>query len=295
MRTVDKLITAETVPEGAGVVVRRAFPSRRLSYIDPFLLLDHLDSDYAPGGAAGFPEHPHRGFETVTYVLAGKMKHKDSNGNQGLLGPGDVQWMTAGSGIIHSELPEEKFREAGGLMDMFQLWVNLPAAAKMTAPRYQEFKSSDIPVVTKVSDKQNSNQIISVKIIAGNYDGVSAPTTTHIPIAYFHINLSAGACFSQEVGVDDTVLIYPIKGRPSCGEQVIPSETLAVLKKDSDKVQINAAEEASFLFFSGKPLNEPVSRWGPFVMNTEAEIKQAIIDYQQGRLVQPASQSIEIR
>jgi redox-sensitive bicupin YhaK (pirin superfamily) len=179
MRTIKEIVAAEAVREGAGVIVHRPFPTRHIDNIDPFLLLDHMGPNvYAPGSAKGFPDHPHRGFETVSYMLEGALEHRDSAGNKGVIAAGDVQWMTAGSGVVHSEMPEENFREQGGRLNGFQLWVNLPKSDKMTAPRYQDTLSANIPVY------ESEDKSVWVKVIAGNSMGKEAVISTHIPILY---------------------------------------------------------------------------------------------------------------
>lgn len=293
MRTIKTVIAAQAVPEGAGVVVHRAFPSSpkasgqspSLDYLDPFLLLDHLGPvHYQPHQAKGFPDHPHRGFETVSYMLAGKAHHKDSSNNEGILGPGDVQWMTAGSGVIHSEMPEKNFRANGGVMEMFQLWVNLPSAQKMMAPRYQDIPSKNIPVY-------NPDDSIWVKVIAGRCAGISSSIDTVIPILYLHIKLKAGAEFSQPVEQNHTTLAYIISGKAAFGDasnqRTATADQMPIFNNDGDEISVRALEDLSMLLIAGAPLGEPVARWGPFVMNSSDEIRAAIADYQQGRLVQP--------
>lgn len=284
MRTIKSIITAQAVPEGAGVVVRRAFPMHRLDNLDPFLLLDHLGpTDFQPGQAKGFPDHPHRGFETVSYVLSGRAEHKDSSNNHGILGPGDVQWMTAGSGVIHSEMPEKSFRQSGGRMEMFQLWVNLPAKNKMMAPRYQDTRSEAIPVY------ESPDKTVWIKVIAGASQGVSAAISTVIPILYLHLKLKAGTTFTQEIPRQHTTLAYVMEGqvRFEGSADTVIAEQMPVFNHDGNAVGITAETDASLLLISGEPLHEPIARYGPFVMNSESEIRQALADYQQGRLVQP--------
>lgn len=283
-RDVAQLIDAQRFLEGGGFPVRRAFPTRALSYLDPFLLFDHLGPvNWAPGEAVGAPDHPHRGFETVTYLLEGSMVHQDSAGNRGMLAPGDVQWMTAGRGIVHSELPEPSYKARGGVLHGFQIWVNLPARDKMMAPRYQDIAAAKIPRAQSADGK------IQVRVIAGEALGVSAAIDTRIPITYLHYTLAPGALAQQRIANGHTGLMYVIDGEVLIGlrEQPVREGQMARLS-DGDIVQMRVAEDASrfanVLLLAGQPLNEPVARYGPFVMNTEAEIRQAIRDYQSGRL-----------
>jgi redox-sensitive bicupin YhaK (pirin superfamily) len=299
MRAIREIITAEAVREGAGVIVHRPFPTREIDNIDPFLLLDHMGpNDYAPGTAKGFPDHPHRGFETVSYMLEGALEHRDSVGNKGVIAAGDVQWMTAGAGVVHSEMPEENFRKNGGRLNGFQLWVNLPKSDKLTAPRYQDTLSADIPVY------ESSDKSVWVKVIAGQSMGKQAVISTHIPILYLHVILKDGASFSQSIASNQTALAYVISGQGEFGNQTASSDQLVVLNEmkadepkrqrhensaiNSDVVSFKAygSEPLSVLLIAGQPINEPIARYGPFVMNNQAEIKQALVDYQEGRMGQ---------
>lgn len=299
MRAIKEIITAEAVREGAGVIVHRPFPTREIDNIDPFLLLDHMGpNDYAPGTAKGFPDHPHRGFETVSYMLEGALEHRDSVGNKGIIAAGDVQWMTAGAGVVHSEMPEENFRKNGGRLNGFQLWVNLPKSDKLTAPRYQDTISADIPVF------ESSDKSVWVKVIAGESMGKQAVISTHIPILYLHVILKDGASFSQSIASNQTALAYVISGQGKFGDKTVSDDQLVVFERDengsensassnsrndsnsSDVVSFKAygAEPLSVLLIAGQPINEPIARYGPFVMNNQAEIKQALVDYQEGRM-----------
>jgi hypothetical protein len=296
MRAIKEIITAEAVREGAGVIVHRPFPTRKIDNIDPFLLLDHMGpNDYAPGTAKGFPDHPHRGFETVSYMLEGALEHRDSVGNKGVIAAGDVQWMTAGAGVVHSEMPEENFRKNGGRLNGFQLWVNLPKNNKMTAPRYQDTLSADIPVY------ESSDKSVWVKVIAGQSMGKQAVISTHIPILYLHVILKEGASFSQSIATNQTALAYVISGQGEFGNQTASNDQLVVFERDengsgknsestkgSDIVSFKAQghEPLSLLLIAGQPINEPIARYGPFVMNNQTEIKQALVDYQEGRMGQ---------
>lgn len=289
MRTIKEIVAAEAVREGAGVIVHRPFPTRQIDNIDPFLLLDHMGPNvYAPGSAKGFPDHPHRGFETVSYMLEGALEHRDSAGNKGVIAAGDVQWMTAGSGVVHSEMPEENFREQGGRLNGFQLWVNLPKSDKMTAPRYQDTLSANIPVY------ESEDKSVWVKVIAGNSMGKQAVISTHIPILYLHVILQPGASFSQAVPMAHTALAYVISGQGKFAEKTAEPDQLVIFvsndSQESETIEFTAEgkQPLSVLLIAGQPINEPIARYGPFVMNYQAEIKQALVDYQEGRMGQIA-------
>jgi quercetin 2,3-dioxygenase len=284
-RDVLRVIDSEHVMEGAGMTVRRSFPTPELDDIDPFLLLDHLGPmQFAPGQATGFPDHPHRGFETVTYVLEGAMEHRDSQGNHGIIGPGDVQWMTAGSGLVHSEMPGATLREKGGRLHGFQLWVNLPRSAKMTPPRYQEIAAARLPVAG------TSSKDVEVKVIAGESLGKHAAIETRTPITYLHFTLQPGASVEQPIPVAYNAFAYVIDGSGAVGPNGTPAGEgqLAVFAKAGESVQLAnpAGAKAPFnvLLIGGAPLGEPVARSGPFVMNTKAELYQAFEDFRSGRM-----------
>ena len=269
-RAVIATVKAHRQLEGAGFEVRRPFPTPRLSLVDPFLLLDEMGPmDLAPGQGKGAPDHPHRGFETVTYMISGSTEHEDSAGNAGRIGPGAVQWMTAGSGVIHSEMPGRELLTDGGRMHGFQLWVNLPAAQKMLAPRYQEFLASEIPAV--VDDG------VVVRVIAGSYGGVDGPVETHSPVSYLHATLPAGRAITVKVAPGQTAMVYTFAGTGD--------GTLAIYDTDGDEVVVAnpGSEPSEHLVLTGEPLHEPVARYGPFVMTTQEEIETAISDYQSGR------------
>lgn len=263
--------------DGAGVKLTRLIGSPELSMLDPFLLFDSFESNNADDYLAGFPAHPHRGFETVTYMLDGKMRHKDSAGNEGVITSGGVQWMTAGSGIIHSEMPEQE----SGVMHGFQLWVNLPQVAKMTAPAYQEYEAKEI-------NQQHNDDGGVVKVIAGSTDQETQGVikNDYVVPSYMDIELPALAQFTQRVDDNDNSLIYVISGEILVGDKKrkLVDKQLGVLSKGRE-VQIEANKNARFIFLSAQPLNEPVARSGPFVMNTHAEIEQAYFDYQNNQLI----------
>ena len=282
-RNISRVIESDRVMEGAGVAIRRSFPSAGLEDIDPFLLLDHMGPiQFAPGQAVGFPDHPHRGFETVTYVLEGKMEHRDSRGNHGVLGPGDVQWMTAGSGVVHSEMPGEELRKNGGRLQGFQLWVNLPKADKMTEPRYQEVAAARLPVV--------ETRGVKVKVVAGESMGQHAAIETRTPMLYLHFTLQPSASITQVVPAEYNAFAYAIDGAGFAGPGSTPLAEghLAVFGKNGNQVEFSnpAGGSAPFnvLLIAGAPIGEPVARYGPFVMNTKTEIYQAFADYRSGRM-----------
>ena len=284
-RSVARIVDTVQTLEGGGFPVRRPFPTQRLADFDPFLLLDQMGPvSYPPGRAVGAPDHPHRGFETVTYLLEGSMQHRDSAGRSGKLRPGDVQWMTAGGGVVHSELPDEALLRDGGRMHGFQLWVNLPARDKMMAPRYQDTASERIPVVT------SADGAVRVKVIAGEAMGARAVIDTRTPILYLHYTLRPGARVEQPVPAAFNVFAYVFGGAAEIGRarQPVRAGQAALLAADGAAVELGGAagatEPAEVLLIGGVPLGEPVVRHGPFVMNTEQEIMQAFDDYRSGRM-----------
>ena len=275
-RSVKALVPTHTVLEGGGFKVRR--PVAMGSLMSPFLLLDEMGPvNYGPREAIGAPSHPHRGFETVTYMLEGAMQHADSAGNTGDLNPGDVQWMTAGRGIIHSELPHPDFYEAGGKMHGFQIWVNLPAKDKMMSPRYQDIPSEDLPTVESTDGK------VWAKIIAGEAMGAKAVIDTVIPIQFIHFRMKQDAELVHHVGKDLNAMMYMFGGRAKIAGETVEDGQLVLLDGGSE-VDISTESGAEFLLLAGPEINEPIARYGPFVMNTRQEIHQAIIDYQNGTL-----------
>ena len=277
-RSVKQLVHATPQLEGEGMIVTRPFPTARLDHLDPFLLLDRMGPvTHGPGEAKGAPDHPHRGFETVTYVLDGAVEHEDSQGNRGRIGAGDVQWMTAGSGVIHSELPGEEIRRDGGRMHGFQLWVNLPRRDKMMKPRYQELRAAEIPTATSADGK------VTVTVIAGESLGTRATIDTRTPIMYLHVRLAAGARFTQVIPETYNAFAFVISGEATFGDRLARENDAVIFERDGDAVAIATENGAELLLIGGVPLNEPVARYGPFVMNTAGEIRQAMIDYQSGR------------
>lgn len=283
IRTAKDVVTSIHAREGAGFKIRRPFPTRSLSFVDPFLLLDHMEPvELGPGEAKGAPDHPHRGFETVTYMLEGNFEHKDSAGNHGIIGPGDVQWMTAGAGVVHSEMPDSTLTEKGGRLHGFQIWVNLPARDKMIAPRYQDIPSAKIPVV------ESEDGLVKVKVIAGESMGAQAVIDTRTAIVFLHFNLKPGAQFIQPVAAGYNALAYVIEGKGLFGETQTAAESdqLVLFGNDGEGIAIKTeeSESLSVLLLGGIPLNEPVARYGPFVMNTQQQIVEAIEDFQNGRM-----------
>jgi redox-sensitive bicupin YhaK (pirin superfamily) len=277
-RDVARIVTAHQQREGGGFIVRRPFPSNGLGHADPFLLLDEMGPvDYAPGEAVGAPDHPHRGFETVTYLLDGEMEHEDSAGHRGRLGPGDVQWMTAGRGVVHSEMPSRAMRQLGGRTHGFQIWVNLAARDKMIAPRYQEIPRTEIPDAATVDGRAH------VRVIAGEALGVKAVIETRTPISYHHWTFARGASVDVPIPPDHAAYVYVFEGTVRVASHGVKDGELAILG-DGTSVRFEAPERAQALLLSGVPLREPVVQYGPFVMNTSREIRQAIEDYQSGRL-----------
>ncbi|KGM06200.1 Pirin [Methylophaga thiooxydans] len=274
-RELRQIVNGEQVSDGAGVQLKRIIGSPQINMLDPFLLFDAFGSDKPQEYLAGFPPHPHRGFETVTYMLAGKMRHEDNAGNKGVIETGGVQWMTAGKGIVHSEMPEQE----EGLLAGFQLWVNLPADQKLSDPKYQEHPAAAIPMETR----ENGT---TIKVVAGETDegtrGIIENPYVH-PL-YLHIALPAFTTFSQQVPDTDNSFIYVITGQLSLGDKQRPLKAgqLGVLEVGSE-VNVTAEPDSEFLLVSGQPLNEPVARGGPFVMNTREQVEQAFADYREGR------------
>ena len=282
-RTVAGIVNSIETLEGGGFLVRRPFPKASFSDFDPFLLLDEMGPmDVAPGEAKGAPDHPHRGFETVTYLLSGDMQHKDSGGHAGRLKAGDVQWMTAGAGVVHGEMPSPEFLRDGGRMHGFQLWVNLPQRDKMIKPRYQEIPGSRIPKA------KSPDGLVSVTVIAGEAMGEKAVIETRTPIIYLHYRLEPGGVATQQVPHDYNAFAYVVDGAGLFGAEGerAGDGQMVMFAPDGDEVRIENQADAALevLLIAGVPLNEPIARYGPFVMNTEAEIHQAFDDYRRGRM-----------
>ncbi len=283
-RPVSRVIVAERKLEGAGFPVRRPLPSAALRMMDPFVLVDEMGPiDWPAGQALGAPDHPHRGFETVSYVLEGGVAHADSLGNRGRLGPGDVQWMTAGSGIVHAELPPPELKRTGGRMHAFQIWVNLPRRLKMTAPRYQELVGKKFPEAT------SADGLATVRVVAGEALGVSAAIATHTPIVFQHWTLQPGASIEQPIGPNHNAGAYVFGGGGVFGADVRPVDDgqLALFGAgDTIAMAVDKAAKGPMdvLLLAGVPHDEPVVQYGPFVMSSMDEIRQAFADYRAGKM-----------
>lgn len=274
LRTIRQRVPALEVTEGAGVTVHRSIGTPALKNLDPFLMLDHFGSDDPDEYIAGFPEHPHRGFITFTYMLDGHMEHRDSMGNRGDLKAGGAQWMKAASGVIHSEMP----KQTAGLMRGFQLWINLPASEKMSDPAYQEFSAAAIP--------ETAREGARVRVLAGEFDGVHGviedPATG---VLYLDVRLEAGRRFESPLAGDRNAFVYVFEGDATLADEVLSPHTLAVLG-NGDGFAIEAGGEGvRFILVAGRPIGEPVVQYGPFVMNRREEIEQAFADYRDGKLV----------
>lgn len=275
IRELRHLTQGMPASDGAGVKLTRLIGTPELNMLDPFLMLDAFGSDNADDYIAGFPPHPHRGFETVTYMLAGRMRHKDSAGNEGVIAPNGVQWMTAGRGIIHSEMPEQE----AGLMQGFQLWVNLPAKEKLTEPQYQEFPADQIAVETTESGGE-------IRVIAGqtNAGTQGAVVNEFVKPTYLDISLKQGESFSQSISSQENSFIYVISGTLAVGEKqrLVTEKQLGILA-EGNTIALSADTDTRFILVSATPLNEPVAKGGPFVMNTQDELRQAVDDYHNGK------------
>jgi quercetin 2,3-dioxygenase len=282
-RSISRIIDSIETTEGEGFIVHRSFPNNVILDFDPFLLLDEIGpKDLAPGEAKGAPDHPHRGFETVTYMLEGKFEHRDSRGHAGKLGPGDVQWMTAGSGVVHSEMPEKEFARIGGRLHGFQLWVNLPRQDKFSKPYYQEIPSSKIPLMT--------NGDVTARIIAGDAFGTRAIIETRIPIIYVHFTLQPSARTVLSVPKEYNTFAYVVGGQgqfgPNNNQKEVHRGQMVIFENNGDQIEVKASKNTKspfdMLLIGGTPINEPIARYGPFVMNTKEEVYLAIQDYNDG-------------
>lgn len=281
-RTVDRVVRGIATSDGAGVKLTRVLTQNLQRRLDPFLMLDAFGTDNKDDYIGGFPDHPHRGFETITYMLAGRMRHRDSAGNEGLLENGGAQWMVAGSGVVHSELPEQE----DGRMEGFQLWLNLPAADKMATPWYRDMPATAIPTVELPTGG-------TVRVLAGASHGVAGAVTRPVtePL-YLDVHLPAGQSFSQAVPAGHNAFIYVYRGAVTVGDAVVEAQRMGVLDNagGSDGVVVTAGEDARFLLIAGQPLNEPIAQYGPFVMNTQEQIYQTLADFRDGRFATiPAS------
>ena len=278
-RSAERLVAGMATSDGAGVKLTRVLTQPLQRRLDPFLMLDAFGTDNPDDYIGGFPDHPHRGFETVTYMIAGRMRHRDSAGNEGLLQNGGVQWITAGRGVIHSELPEQE----DGRMEGFQLWLNLGANDKMNPPWYRDIQSDAIP-------QFSTPEGVNVRVIAGASHGVQGAVQreTTQPL-YIDLHFDAGASFAQALPATHNAFVYVYRGELRIGETRVPEQRMAILKNDagSDGVVLHADAPARALLIAGQPLNEPIVQYGPFVMNTQEEIFQAVEDFQAGRFAQP--------
>ena len=278
VRKISEIIEPMVVIEGAGVRLRRAVSPKRSNLYDPFLLFDHfVFQDPIEGPIAGFPYHPHRGIETVTYMLAGSTHHRDSLGNSGLIGPGDVQWMTSGRGILHEEMPR---RDSQGRVNGFQLWVNLPGSKKMVEPRYQEVVSASMPEVIVGG--------ATARVISGSMGGKKGPIEgMYARVVYIDLSLEPGATFRETISSDHTVMAYVYEGECRFGDggSVVKSVRMVILETGDD-IEVYSRSGARLILVSGKPLGEPIVPYGPFVMNTKAEIEQALRDLREGTFIE---------
>jgi len=275
-RVVEHLIAGQATSDGAGVKLTRVLTQNLQRRLDPFLMLDAFGSDKADDYIAGFPDHPHRGFETVTYMIAGRMLHRDSAGHEGLLQNGGVQWMTAGRGVIHSEIPQQE----EGVMEGFQQWLNLHSSEKMNAPWYRDFQNEQLP-------KLRTPEGVDVTVIAGASHGVQGAVTRDItqPL-YLDVHMPSGSRFEQTLPADHNAFLYVYRGEVSIAGRAVPVQRMAILANSAqaDGVVIEASADTRLILVSGRPLNEPIVQYGPFVMNTQQEIYQALTDFRDGRL-----------
>lgn len=275
-RTVEQLVIGQATSDGDGVKLTRVLTQGLQKRLDPYLMLDAFGADDPQDYIGGFPDHPHRGFETITYMLTGRMRHHDSAGNSGLLQNGGVQWMTAGRGVIHSELPEQE----EGRMEGFQLWLNLPAKDKMMAPWYKDFQSDVIPEFV-------TSEGVTVRVIAGASHGVAGAMQREVTAPlYLDLHLPDGAGFSQSMAASMNAFVYVYRGAVQIADTLVPQQRMAILRNqaDSDGVSLRARGDSRILLIAGQPLREPIVQYGPFVMNTQAEIMAAINDYRAGKL-----------
>jgi redox-sensitive bicupin YhaK (pirin superfamily) len=275
-RTIERLVAGQATSDGAGVKLSRILTQDLQHRLDPFLMLDAFGSDKPDDYIAGFPDHPHRGFETVTYMIAGRMLHRDSAGNEGLLQNGGVQWMTAGKGVVHSEIPQQD----AGVMEGFQLWLNLHSSEKMNTPWYRDFQNAQLP-------QFKTPEGVAVTVISGSSHGVQGAVTREItqPI-YLDVHMPMGSRFEQALPAGHNVFVYVYRGQVSIAGQAVPAQRMAILANASqaDGVVIEANKDAQLILVAGKPLKEPIVQYGPFVMNTKEEIYQALADFREGRL-----------
>lgn len=279
MRSIKKLHKALSAPIG-NLTTYRALPSNQIDQIDPFLFLNHHGPQvYAPHNTGlPFGPHPHRGFETLTFILSGDVMHTDSGGGNSIIKAGGIQWMTAGSGLIHAEISSDEFKKKGGEVEILQLWVNLPARLKMTPPRYVGLQKDQIPVLQK--DEGN----VSIHAISGDWGEVKGPVETFTDINMATIELKKGGAFSTSIKASRNILLYVVKGQLLVNDETATFRTLVEFNKDEEYISIRALEDSTIIFGHAEPFNEPVVAHGPFVMNTEEEIRQAMKDYQMGKM-----------
>ena len=275
-RTVERLVRGQATSDGAGVRLTRVLTQDLQRRLDPFLMLDAFGSDNPDDYIAGFPDHPHRGFETITYMIAGRMLHRDSAGHEGLLQNGGMQWMTAGRGVVHSEIPQQE----SGVMEGFQLWLNLPAADKLREPWYRDVQAQDIP-------RLRTAQGVDVAVLAGRSAGVDGAVQREAtqPL-YLDLHLPAGSRFEQALDAGHNAFVYVYRGELAIAGQAVPAQRMAILANDaqSDGVVLHASADARALLIAGRPLREPIVQYGPFVMNTQQEIFEAVRDFREGRI-----------
>jgi redox-sensitive bicupin YhaK (pirin superfamily) len=277
LRTALRVVSSHPAQPAPGLNVLRPFPGPQLDYASPFLMLDHFGPEHiAPGDQGGLNPHPHRGFETVTFLFQGAMEHHDSSGGHGLLRPGGVQWMTAGSGIVHAEYREKEFAKSGGIVEGVQLWVNLPRKFKMEAPHYQDLRADSIPLVRFDGGE--------ARVVAGQVLGATGPAQTHTPIIAARVTLQAGARVELQAPDHYNAYTYAVSGHGHSSGLNFSATQLLEYRNDGSVVVISADEPLDLLFLAGEPINEPVVSWGPFVMNTREEIVQARNDYTAGRM-----------
>ena len=279
LRSLERLVTGQATQDGAGVRLTRVLTHDLQQRLDPFLMLDAFGSDDPDEYIAGFPDHPHRGFETITYMIAGRMRHRDSHGHEGLLENGGVQWMTAGRGLTHSEMPEQE----EGLMEGFQLWLNLPSHLKLCEPGYQDFQSAQIPQLTVEG--------VTVRVIAGSCGSVTGPIVRQETRPLFldlHFPAEGPAGFDQDLALNDNAFVYVYRGQVDIlsaqGAQTIGTQRMGILRNDGERLQLRGQAGTRALVLAGRPLHEPIAQYGPFVMNTRQELMQAVEDFRAGRM-----------
>ena len=267
--------------EGDGIPVTRAFPVPEMRELDPFLLFDHFGPiNYEPGGATGVPAHPHCGFEAITYLLGGEVEHKDSWGGQAAIETGDIQWMTTGSGLIHSELVTDKFKNSGGVMQGLQIWVNLPQKYKKVKPWYQHIKKDDIPTIDDLNN-------VLIKVLVGEVKNVSSAVQTYSPVSIFDVQFSKPNLIDLDIPKNQTVMVYVIDGelKFDTDNKIARKGQMIYFDQSSDAINLTSiSPSGSYLVLSGEPINQPIVRYGPFITNTEGEMKQVMLEYQNGKM-----------